>query len=244
MSAVWRHPAKSMQGGTVDALQLVATGALGDRVWAVRDEEKGGIRGAKKIAGLMDLAARFLEEPTPQRPAGTIEVTLPDGSAVRSDDPDVDERLSSVLEREVTLQPIRPAEDLDHYRRGAADSDDVDAELRGIFGRLPGEPLPDLMPFLHVIEFESPPGTYVDAYPVHLLTQQTLDWLQAQAPGSTVDVRRFRPNLVVDAPSGDADDPFRRRLRGGHERTSCLPRPRASCRDCEAGRRDEMWGQP
>jgi uncharacterized protein YcbX len=206
-----------MQGGTVDALELVPTGALGDRVWAVRDEEKGGIRGAKKIAGLMGIAARFVEEPTPDRPAPAVELTLPDLTAVRSDDPAVDARLSAALGRPVSLQAIRPADDLDHYRRGAPDSDDLDVELRSIFGRLPDEPLPDLMPFLHVIEYESPPGSYVDAYPVHLLTQQTLDWLQGQVPGSTVDVRRFRPNLVVDAPGGD--DAFPDRAWIGHRVT-------------------------
>jgi uncharacterized protein YcbX len=211
VTQAWRHPAKSMQGDTVDELVVGPLGVLGDRVWAVRDD---GIRGAKKIGGLMALRARFLAEPTAAEPAPPIEITLPDGTTVRSGDADVDAVLSKALDHEVTLCSIAPPDDLDHYRRGAPSSDDFDAEVRGIFGRLPDEPLPDFTPFLHVLEFESPPGTYVDAYPLHLLTTQTLEWAGA-------DVRRFRPNLVVDAGAGEERFPERswlgRRIAVGDE---------------------------
>ena len=43
----------------------------------------------------------------------------------------------------------------------------------------------------------------VDAAPVHLLTTASLRWLQGRLPGSRIDERRFRPNIVIDAP-GDA----------------------------------------
>ena len=72
-----------------------------------------------------------------------------------------------------------PADDLDHYRRGAPDSEDFEQELRELFGRLPDEPLPDLTAFAEVMEFESPPGTYFDAFPLMLMTQQSLDTLGA-----------------------------------------------------------------
>lgn len=197
IGSIWRHPAKSMGGDEVAAATLTAAGMVGDRVWAVRDETKGGIRGAKKLGGLMRLHARFVDEPTPDAPAGTVEIELADGSTVRSDDDAVHAALSDALGTAVTLWPVRPAEDLDHYRRGAPDSDDVMEEVRSIFGRLPEEPVPDFGPFLHVLEFESPPGTYIDAYPVHLLTDRSLASLQRRNPDSVVDVRRFRPNLVV-----------------------------------------------
>ncbi|MBA2282507.1 MAG: MOSC domain-containing protein [Acidimicrobiia bacterium] len=205
VSAVWRHPAKSMQGDTVAAATIGSTGMLGDRAWAVRDEEKGGIRGAKKIGALMDLKAQFASEPTADDPTPAIEITLPDGTVVGSGDPDVNERLSAALDRKVSLWPLQAPSDLDHYRRGAPDSDDLDAELRGMFGRLPDEPLPDFTPFMHVMEFESPPGTYLDAYPIHVLTEQSLQALQVLNPASTVDVRRFRPNLVLDLGDGSGE---------------------------------------
>jgi uncharacterized protein YcbX len=49
---------------------------------------------------------------------------------------------------------------------------------------------------------------HFDAAPVHLCTTASLARLGALAAGSLVDPRRFRPNLVVDAPgaSGFAED--------------------------------------
>jgi len=41
--------------------------------------------------------------------------------------------------------------------------------------------------------------SHFDASPVHLVTRASLDWLRAASPGSLVDARRFRPNLLLDA---------------------------------------------
>lgn len=200
VASLWRYPAKSFQGAEVDTIELDDLGVIGDRSWAVRDEVRGGIRGAKKIGALMNLAARYVdgEQPTAGHRSPPIVITLPDGSEVRSDDEDVDERLSRALEHEVTLHPLHDPGDLDHYRRGGPDTTDLERELRDIFGRTNDEPLPDLSPFAHVAEFESPPGTYVDAYPLHLVTAQTLAALAAATDGPDADVRRLRPNVVID----------------------------------------------
>ena len=122
---VWRYPVKSMIGERVPAAKVGQMGMSGDRWWAARDEVRGGIRGAKKIAELMQLGARFVDEV-----GGPVEITLPDGSTVRTDDDDRDARVSAALDHEVTLWPLRPPTDLDHYRRGPADSDDIMEELR------------------------------------------------------------------------------------------------------------------
>ncbi|MFA9564187.1 MAG: MOSC domain-containing protein [Acidimicrobiales bacterium] len=191
---LWRYPVKSMMGERQATGAVGALGLAGDRGWAVRDEERGGIRGAKKIAALMQLSARYVDEPD-----GVVEITLPDGSSLTSDDPDRDERLSAALDHRVTLWPRRPATDLDHYRRGQADHEDIIDELRSIFGREADEPLPDLGAFPpEVIEFESPPGSYVDAYPLMVMSTSALRSLEDALPESDIDVRRFRPNLVID----------------------------------------------
>jgi uncharacterized protein YcbX len=201
VTEVWRYPAKSMQGESLPRSTVGTNGITGDRGWAVRDEQRGGIRGAKKIGGLMQLAARYRGEPTEAPPPAAIDITLPDGSSVASDGADVDARLSAALHHAVTLWPLLPADSLDHYRRGAGDTDDVDAELRAIFGREPDEPLPDFSVFPpEIIEYESPLGTYFDAYPILIVTRQSLEHLREIAPCSRIDVRRFRPNIVVDTP--------------------------------------------
>ena len=107
--------------------------------------------------------------------------------------------LSSLLGREVTLWPLRPAEDTEHYRRGTPDNPDMFEELRELFGREEGEPMPDLSVFPpEIMEFTSPLGTYFDAFPLHFLTTATLAEMTRLAPDSAFDPRRFRPNFVVE----------------------------------------------
>jgi uncharacterized protein YcbX len=202
VAELWRHPVKSMQGERIRAAELGPNGVPGDRAWAVRDEERGGIRGAKKIHALMRCAAAYREEPA-SGPAPAPEITLPDGARVRANAPEAARRVSDAVEHKVTLWPLVPAEQLEHYRRGAPTHEDLEQELRSIFGREPDEPLPDLASFPpELFQYESPPGTYFDAFPILLLTDATLRRLQELAPASKVDVRRFRPNLLVATPAG------------------------------------------
>ncbi|MEO6989315.1 MAG: MOSC N-terminal beta barrel domain-containing protein, partial [Aquihabitans sp.] len=88
VSQIWQYPVKSMIGGTVDSAVIEPLGMVGDRTWAVRDMEIGGIRGAKRIGGLMPLAAHYEAEP-----GGPVRIDLPDGTSVSSTDADVDTRL-------------------------------------------------------------------------------------------------------------------------------------------------------
>jgi uncharacterized protein len=199
VAELWRYPAKSMMGDRHSALPVGEQGIAGDRGWAVRDEVRGGIRGAKKIGGLMRLHARYSTEPSLDVPPPSITVDLPDGTSVSSEDADVDQRLSAALGHDVSLWRLQPPEDLDHYRRGAPDLEEMEAEMRSIFGREPEEPLPTFegLPLDVLIEFESPPGTYFDAFPLLVMTDRSLATVAALAPESRADVRRFRPNVVV-----------------------------------------------
>jgi uncharacterized protein YcbX len=231
VSEIWRYPVKSMAGERLDEVELDPVGIPGDRGWAVRDEVRGGIRGAKKIAGLMRCAARYLEPPTRAR-VGAPEITLPDGSRVRANAVDAAERVSAAVETTVTLWPLLPATALDHYRRGAPDHKDMDTELRAVFGRTPDEPMPDLSKLPpEIFEFESPLGTYFDAFPLLVLSTATLEKLAKAAPASRVDVRRFRPNFVVETDTGvdgyvDADWAGRRLRLGELEIDGAMACPR------------------
>lgn len=194
LAEIWQYPVKSMIGVTVPAATITPTGIDGDRTWAARDQERGGIRGAKHLGGLMQLAATYAGPP-----GGPVTITLPDGDVVSTEDPDVDARVSAAIDHQVTLEALRPASDREHYRRGAPYQDDLLDELKAVFGREEGEPLPDLTAFPpEIFEFESPPGTYYDAHPLLVLTTSALRSLQEALPDSAVDVRRFRPSLVVD----------------------------------------------
>jgi uncharacterized protein YcbX len=203
ISELWRHPVKSMEGERIQRAVLGANGIPGDRAWAVRNEERGAIQGAKKIPLLMSCQARYASEPPVDGPAPAPEITLPGGGTLRAGDANAAERVSAAVERRVTLWPLLPASALAHYRRGAPDRADMIAELRAMFGRTADEPLPDFSQFPpELMQYESPPGTYFDAYPLLIVTDATLRKLRTIAPSSVIDVRRFRPNFVI-ATEGD-----------------------------------------
>src|SRR5262249_45760117 len=111
-----------------------------------------------------------------------------------------EDRLSRLVGRRVTLHARRPADDRAHYRRGLPDNADMEVELREIFGRLSDEPLPDLSVLPpELFEYTSPLGTYFDVTPIHLLTTASL---AALGPAERFDVRRFRPNVLVETDAG------------------------------------------
>ena len=198
VTTIYRYPVKSMMGETLSDADIGGAGIPGDPGWAVRDEKRGGIRGGKKIPQLMTLAAQ-------SGPAAPL-ITAPDGDSASASSEGINEWLSDKLGHPVTLWPLLPADQLDHYRRGAPDTEDFEQELRAVFGRLPDEPLPDLAGLGELLEFESPPGTYFDAFPMSIMSQQSLNTMNQLEGESQFDVRRFRPNLLVDIP--DTDHPF------------------------------------
>jgi uncharacterized protein YcbX len=253
---VWRYPLKSMAGERLEAASAGARGLWGDRGWALRDEAAGEIRGAKMSPALMLCAARYRVEPSAEGHPPHADITLPDGTETSTDDPKINGLLSELVGRKVTLWPVRPASDRAHYRRampaarvvgflsrsrnfrrlalGAMRLAGKDRELREDFGREPGEPLPDLslLP-AEIFEFTSPPGTYFDAFPVHLLTTASLGALATHAPDAAWDARRFRPNFLVETSEGVAGLVEAgwggRTLRVGPLRLRCeMPAPRCS----------------
>lgn len=197
LDSIWQYPVKTMIGGQVPSADLDEVGIVGDRTWTVRDDTTGAIANARKLGRLMRLAARAGDE-------GSVTITLPDGRSVSSTDPAVNDVLSAELGRAVSLWQRPPAEQVDFFRRAPFTGDDVMAELRGIFARDETEPLPDFSKFPAVsLEYETPPGAFYDCYPLLIMTTSALRSMAAAVPESIVDVRRFRPSLVID--TGDVD---------------------------------------
>jgi uncharacterized protein YcbX len=191
ISQLWSYPVKSMVGEQVPHIELSTLGIVGDRHWAIRDLERGGIRGGKKIGALMQCAA--------QRHGDDVMITLPNGATVSSQDAHVNAVLSQALNHPVELTSLPADNNLDHFRRGPGDSDDPIQELRTIFGRTDDEPLPNFAAFPpEVVEFESPPGTHYDCWPLMVMTTSAMDALRAALPNSVIDERRFRPSMMVE----------------------------------------------
>jgi len=189
---IWQYPVKSMLGGRVDAAELASNGVVGDRMFALFDLERDAIASGRKVPGIVKLAAAYTSD-------GGVLVTVPGGSTIASTSTDVDEHLSAAVGHPVSLSAKPEASATDHWRHGKPDSDDMMANLRTIFGRLPDEPLPDFSVFPpEMLEFEYPPGNYFDCYPLMIMTTSALRSLREALPDSAVDERRFRPSLVID----------------------------------------------
>ncbi|MEM8786126.1 MAG: MOSC N-terminal beta barrel domain-containing protein [Pseudomonadota bacterium] len=201
VSEIWRYPVKSMRGERLEAVEVTKGGIPFDRGWAVRDEKTQTIRGAKHLAGLMQCSARYLEG-TDAGPVPHAEITLPSGDAVNTDDPKAAKAVSEVVGREVTLWPLQPKDNDDHYKLKALEKEDFEQELRFIFALEEGEPMPDLSGIPQdlleeVTAYASPRGTYFDLFPINVLTEASLRHFASLLPEAQIDVRRFRPNFLV-----------------------------------------------
>ena len=172
--ALRRFPVKSMHGEHLDAAVMGTAGLLGDRALGVVETATGQVLRAKTPdVGPLLLAcrARFVKEPAPGEPLPPVEVELPDGTLLRTDEDDADERLSRHLGRDVRLQETAPA---------------AAAFVAGRRDVLDDWGLPQL-----------DPQSFLDAMPVSVLTTSALDALGQARPTSRFDERRFRMNVVV-----------------------------------------------
>jgi len=201
---IFRYPVKSMKGHALSSAIMTKRGIPGDRAWALKDEERGGIKGGKRFPQLLSMTPVFASEPNEQNISPTVSITLQDGQVVSSTDPDINATLSKAVGSPVSLWPILPEDQLEHYLRPPMDENvDVEAYYREIFARNPDEPLPDISLFPEeVLKYESPPGSYFDAFPILIMSRASLIHLNevAAAAGgqSNFDVRRFRPNILLD----------------------------------------------
>ena len=180
VASLHRFPVKSMQGESPDVVEIGPDGVVGDRTWALRDAETGKLVSAKR--------PRLWRALLDCRATGTgddVEVTLPSGQCFRITDPGLVISLNALLGRDVSV------EESTHPQHGVYASDWP--ELHGI--TLSGE-------YEFPTNLTGEGTSFVDLGVLHLLTSASLDALAAAAPDATVDVRRFRPSIVLDTPTG------------------------------------------
>ena len=217
---IWHYAVKSMAGEKLPACKVGPRGIPGDRAWAVRDETTGEITNGKRIPLLMQCRASYRRPPA----SGVnteADIILPDGTITATDDSEVHSHLSRVFGKQVTLWSLQPASNTEFYRRRGTSAriagrltrfssfrsllpaltsfGTMNRQMREMFSREAGEPIPDIskMP-QEVLEFTSPLGTYFDAFPINLLTTASLQKMAQLNPSAIWDVRRFRPNFLVE----------------------------------------------
>jgi uncharacterized protein len=209
VTALWRYPVKSLGGEQIDRIDVGIRGLHGDRLWAVRDLERDVTATARRIPALLGATARYVEPVAPDAGPGNapeLEITFPDGSVVPSSDPDVHKKLSDLADRDVRLTALPPADDTSLHKLSRDERENMSiAALRKDFGVTDDEKFPDMSMFrvtdlATLGKYSTPPGMFVDLAPVHVMTQTSLQTIGAELggdPPSHVDVRRFRPNILL-----------------------------------------------
>lgn len=181
---VWRYPVKSMQGERCASLRLDA----GER-------SARGFEGDRRWALVDPSSGRAHSAKTvPELLFASARldgqdtvITLPAGDELLAGDPATTAALGAWLGRDVDL--VCASDDLRSAYEMTFDPPDDDAEL---------------------FEIPSPEGTFFDLTAVHLITTASLAAMAGAHPDGQWDVRRFRPNLVLevaDPPPLDAADP-------------------------------------
>jgi uncharacterized protein len=168
VDALWRYPVKSMRGELLETAWLTERGVAGDRAWALRELDRGGIMSARTFPSLLQMRARYESEPATD-PAASIKIELPDGGTVPTDDPQAPAILSGLLRRQVSLERVRSErltpEELEAITSGAA--------------------LP-------------PHRDFFDEEVLHLVATGTLAFMRTLQPASDFDPRRFRANIYIN----------------------------------------------
>ncbi|MUL36825.1 MOSC domain-containing protein [Gloeocapsopsis dulcis] len=176
--SLWRYPVKSMMGEELNATEIGEQGIVGDRAYALIESATGKVVSAKnprKWAKLFDFHAAFTNSPTTSH-IPPVEITLPDGTKLSSEQENTNERLSSILGREVKLESTAPPQpSLEEYW----------LDMEGL-------------PHRETVTNEKiPAGTFFDLATVHLLTTATIEHLQELTPSGRFEIRRFRPNIEI-----------------------------------------------
>lgn len=192
VTELWRYPVKSMLGEQVDASEIGEHGVFGDRAFALIDAETGKVCSAKRHDLWGDLF-RFRARLVSEDPC-IAHITFPDGSEATTADPDLCDKLSRVLGRKVTLATTLPS---------GAVLEEVWDEVKGeqMYGPATGEVGGETV--IDVTVSLASPGDFFDAAAIHLITRNTIDALSRLETDSLFDVRRFRPNIVVDVEGAD-----------------------------------------
>jgi hypothetical protein len=182
VAGLWRYPVKSLQGAQVDHVELGTTGVEGDRQWGVVDAATGKVLTAKRWPALLEASAALDGD---GGDGGGVVLTLPDGAAWRSGDPDTDKALSAWLDHDVRLVHADAASSTPYELT----MDPADDE---------SEPW----------DFATPAGSFADLAAVHLLTTGSLAAMSDGYSDGQWDVHRFRPTALVDtgAASGFVED--------------------------------------
>ena len=178
VAPLYRYPVQSMPGEDLDAVVINARGVNGDRAYAVIDPAENRVGSAKiphKWKRLYEFSAMYPPGEDAILPPPLI--LFPDGAPAVATDPGLEARLSQALGKPVRFVSEKPA----------------DLKLEAVKPGLDAVDLEETVDFPLI-------NPFFDFAALHLVTSATLAHLRSLYPAGDYDARRFRPNLVLDAP--------------------------------------------
>ena len=186
--SIWRYPVKSMLGEELNSSYITERGLVGDRAYALVDKETGKVVSAKnprKWEKLFDFRSVFMDIPEVAENIPPVRITLPNGKQIVSNqDEDIDYTLSKALGRDVRLM------------RANLDNPSYEEYWPNIDGLARRD---------KVTDETMPSRTFFDIAVIHILTTSTINRLRELYPEGRFEVRRFRPNIVVESTSEEKD---------------------------------------
>ena len=196
VAGLWRFPVKSMRGEQLQEVDVTEGGIVGDRAYALIDQDTGKVVSAKSVKlfpDLLDCTAAFVEPPRRDGDMPPVHMVLPDGTTVRSDAENVDRVLSTYFNRHVTLGRVAPEDfTIDQYHPDVEGADPGGNRNTVVEQKLGSALFAELG-----MESPVPVGSFFDVFPVSLLTTSTLARLHELRPESRFHERRFRMNIIV-----------------------------------------------
>ena len=185
--SIWRYPVKSMLGEELNSSYVTERGLIGDRAYALIDQKTGKVASAKnpkKWGKLFDFRSVFIDPLQVVENIPPVRITFPDGTHIFSDQDNIDYTLSKVLDQDVRL--MRASLERPSYEEYWPDIDGLAQREK-------------------VTDETNPSQTFFDLAVIHLLTTSTINRLRELYPEGRFEVRRFRPNIVMESASGEKD---------------------------------------
>ena len=183
VASIWRYPVKSMAGEQLESVLVSSKGIVGDRVYAFVNEESNRTAVVRKWAeNFLNYHPHFVSEPNADSDVPLVRIRMPSGETLTSGTSELEERISEVFDRKLKLMSSAPPGMLIEVPQGT---------LGGSMSEVTEFPLGG----------GATPGAFVDYGSLHLIASSTLNHFQKAYPQGRFDVRRFRPNIVIDTQS-------------------------------------------
>jgi uncharacterized protein YcbX len=179
-----------MLGEHLDRASVDTRGVVGDRVYALIDDETQKVVSVKRP----NRWGRMFELTAVTR-GGAVEVCFPDGTSTSIADPGLPGRLTAFLERPVSVASTPPP--------GATFDEVWMRELKNDIDP-PGLPsrMEDGEEMIDNGQFMSVNGNFFNFGAVHIVTTSSTGRLQQLAPEIRFDPHRFRPNIIIETDGG------------------------------------------